>query len=99
MEKLTIITDNKPKHFKYGYEVPKKIMDDQFSHLDMKEDSDMFLKYRGYWYHISDFMNFNYAVDEGPFKSWHGIINDSFFSGLLIKVISSDSYIIGRYYC
>jgi len=96
---LEIITDHKWKQFKYGYEVPEKVMEDQFSHLseDNGDNSDGFLQYRGYWYHLSDFMN----IDKNSplLGTWHGYASDTFFSGILIEVSEDgETYRVGRYY-
>ena len=79
-----ILTDNKWKYFKYRYEVPQNVLDQDYDHLD--EDSlDGFIKYRRNWYHISDFMLPMSQFDK-EFKEWHAYLSDSFFSGILIRV-------------
>jgi hypothetical protein len=94
---ITFISDCKEKLFLYRHEVPEKVLKDQFSHLDDIE-SDTFLKYRGYYYHISDFM---LVAAESKLQPWEGYISDSFFSGVLIRLpeYKTETYIIGRYYC
>jgi|CXWL01.1.fsa_nt_gi hypothetical protein len=88
---MNIITNNKQRHFKYGYEVPKSVMADQFDHLSEDERHDGFIYYRRYWYHISDFLRSNHP--ELIAKGYHGIHTDSFFSGVAIKVSSDgESY-------
>lgn len=96
---MEILTDHKAKHFKYRYEVPEKVLADQFAHLDEEDGLDQFIKYRRDWYHLTDFLRFIYAVDEGDFKGWDGYINHTAFSGVLIKIVDSETYIIGRYAC
>ena len=93
---MELKTDHKWKQFKYGYEVPEKIMADQFDYLDEDSSTDGFFQYRGYWYHTSDFMR----VDKNsPFPgAWHGYHSDSFFSGVLIELSSDgESYRVGAY--
>jgi hypothetical protein len=79
MSELVIYTDNKWKNFKYGYEVPKKVLKSQFDYLKDGEELDGFFKYRNYWYHLSDFMT-------TTIPKWDGAAGDSYFSGVLIKV-------------
>jgi hypothetical protein len=94
---LEIITDHKWKQFKYGYEVPAKVMADQFSHMDKETQDAGFLQYRGYWYHLSDFMRINKNAPFG--RKWNGYLSDTFFSGILIEVSEDgETYRVGRYY-
>ncbi len=79
---MKIITDHKMKQFKYGYEVPKRVLVDQFSHLDDAETQDRFLCYRKRWYHTSDFLRID---NNSPLIGWDGYLSDSFFSGVVIK--------------
>ena len=89
MEK--IITDNKWKNFKYGNEVPKSVLKDQFLHLSDSENVDElewmdgFINYRKNWYHTSDFM-VTEAGGELAKKGFNGIHGDSFFSGVAIQI-------------
>lgn len=64
MEKA--ITNYHERQFIYGYDVPDNIIVDNFDHLTDDELSDHFLKYKGIYYHISDFMR----SDD---SKWHGV--------------------------
>jgi hypothetical protein len=80
---LKIITDNKWKNLKYGYEVPARVLSSDFSHLEDGENEDGFILYRRRWYHVSDFMR----CTPGIFPAnWSGYVGDSFFSGVLIEL-------------
>ena len=81
---LRLITDNRFKQFKYGNEVPKKVLIDQFEHLEDGEDSDGFFKYRGTWYHISDFLTASDKIKK--ITGFDGINTDSLFSAVLLSV-------------
>jgi hypothetical protein len=81
---LKLITDNRFKPFKYGNEVPKKVLKDQFDHLEDGEDQDGFFKYRGNWYHTSDFMVASDKMQKAT--GFDGINTDSIFSAILIKI-------------
>jgi len=106
---LKIVTDNKWKHFKYGHEVPRKIRTADFDWLtdDKGVSDDLFIHYRRRWYHLSEFMcSTKKAVptrlDErsiDPLAEWDGVMNDTFFSGVAIKVSSDgESYKICTFY-
>lgn len=89
---MDIVTDHKWKQLKYGHEVPKKVLED-FDWLDDAEIMDGFFKYRDRWYHISDFQR-----TSGDLKllGWDGIHQDSFFSGVVIKLSDdSEEYQVG----
>jgi len=84
----TLITDHKYKPFKYRNEVPKKVLKSEFDWLD-EDDFDGFINYRGWWYHVSQFMR------GGP-PGWHGFHADSAFSGVVIKLSDDgEEYMIG----
>jgi len=85
---LETTTDHKFKDFKYRYEVPQSVLDSQFDwtnkdYEDHGDYSDGFFCYRGYWYHLGDFM-----VDVPPSLdgNWQGWQADSFFSGVAIEL-------------
>jgi hypothetical protein len=75
---VTLHTDNKWKQFKYRYEVPKRVLNDQFDYLDDAVD-DGFFKYKNTWYHVSQFMG-------GGVPGWDGAAADGFFSGVVVKL-------------
>ena len=93
--KLEIITDNKWKNFKYGYEVPDSVLNDHFDYLSEDEKIDGFIQYRSIWYHISEFMR----IENNPaLNGWQGYSSDSFFSGVLINISDDgERYQIGTY--
>lgn len=72
-----------PQQFKYGYEVPKKVLEeyDWPSKVDKEYG---WLKHQGTWYHLSDFMRV--GIPSALADKWDGYISDSFFSGVLIKL-------------
>jgi hypothetical protein len=93
---LTIKTDHKWRDLVYRFDVPAKVLADQFDYQDAEEILDGFFYYRGYWYHLDDFMAVN---GHGDLKDWDGYSCDSYFSGVLIKLSSDGEQIkIGTYF-
>ena len=96
---MKIYTNNHDRHLKYKDEVPQDIIDD-YDWLDEDEAFDGWIHYRDRWYHTSDFMRFGYGGGTVPdeFDGWHGYLNDSFFSGVIIKLSDcGESYNIGTF--
>ncbi|QFP93539.1 hypothetical protein [Edwardsiella phage vB_EtaM_ET-ABTNL-9] len=90
---MRIITNNQPRQLIYGYELTDKERQD-FDYLD-DIDNHNFVKYRGNIYDVNEFMRVN---SDDSLKGWDGYIGESYFSGVLIKVIDSDTAIMARYY-
>jgi len=94
-KKLTIITNNQERDFKYGDEVPKETLD-WYDWLDEDAKFDGWIQYKNHWYHTSDFMR----VPPGMtgFEGWDGYKGDSYFSGTLVKFADDgETYKIGTY--
>ncbi len=53
---VAITTNHHVHEFLYQWDVPNDVLNDQFEHLDSFEATTGFFKYRGWWYHVSDFM-------------------------------------------
>jgi len=84
-------TNNHWRYFVCRNEVPKDVLDDQFDHLDEDECFDNFFKYRGTWYHTSDFMRIE---DE----NWDGSHAHCAFSGVIIKLNKDgEQYKVGMF--
>lgn len=95
---LTITTNNQWRNFLYGYEVPEKVMKEQFDYLGGDANCDGFICYKGNYYHLCDFMRID---TNSPFdtKKWSGYVSDSFFSGILIKVSDDGEHYKIGWYC
>ena len=91
---LEIKTNHRWREFVYRSEVPPKVLKDQFSHLDDSDGLDGFFRYRGHWYHISDFIK----STGGALSSWDGYASDSFFSGVIMSLSKDgERYMVGTY--
>lgn len=80
---MEIITNYQNRHFLYGYEIPETVLNSDFDWLEDDEKTDGFMKYKGRFYHVSEFMR---IPENSPFPGgWHGYYSDSAFSGVLVS--------------
>jgi hypothetical protein len=90
-----ITTDHKWKQFKYGYEVPEKVLAEQFDWLEDDEKTDGFIRYRKYWYHVSEFLK---TPKDSNMTGWDGYSPDSAFSAVMLQVSNDgEEYKIGTF--
>jgi hypothetical protein len=106
---VTIKTNNQWRTFTYGYEIPV-MYSKEFNWMSLEEfENGLFVKVKvgkgskknNVWYYALN----EFSIVPGPsgsdsvFKGWDGYINETAFSGVLIKVSSDgERYKIGRYY-
>ena len=84
---MAITTNHHSRPFLSREEVPTKILNDQF---DWTSSENFFLRYKGVYYHISQFMRLP-PVPGG----WTGSCAESATTGVVIKVEGCESYKIG----
>ena len=60
--------------------------------------SPRFVQYKGWWYDVYDSQNVTRELGFDQFKGWHGIVSDSYFSGVLFKLCDDDTVVCGRYF-
>ena len=96
---LTIKTNNVPRDLLSTFELSSaqySKLREQFDWMDLDEfDSAMFFEYRGQVLALSDFMR-----TEGDLlaQGWQGILNETFFSGIVVKIVEScERIVVGRY--
>jgi hypothetical protein len=99
METLTVKTNNVPRDLISAFELPTAKYIELRAEFDYMEDADfesaMFFNYRGQVYALADFMR-----TEGDIlrDGWQGILNETFFSGVVVKIIEScERIVVGRY--
>jgi hypothetical protein len=99
MPTLTIKTNNVPRELISAFELSSaqySKLRAEFDWMDLDEfESAMFFEYRGQVYALADFMR-----TEGDIlrDGWQGILNETFFSGLVIKIVEScERIVVGRY--
>lgn len=84
---MEIITNYQNRHFLYGYEIPESVLNSDFDYLSEDERNDGFMKYKGRYYHVSEFMRTeSMDMENRLFPSpWQGYHSDSAFSGVLVS--------------
>ena len=99
MSTLTVKTNNVPRDLLSTFELSSaqySKLREQFDWMDLDEfDSAMFFEYRGQVLALSDFMR-----TEGDLlaQGWQGILNETFFSGIVVKIVEScERIVVGRY--
>ena len=89
MPPLRIKTNNVWRKFNHRWNVPKYAFETDL--YSINEDYGFF-KYRERWFHLSQFEEFKNKW------GWQGIINDSYYSGILIRLSSDgESYQIATF--
>ncbi len=86
---MNIITNNQWRNMLYGYELPESVKSD-FDYIDDIDSSD-FIKYRGVYYSVCDFMRLPEVGGPDFGEQWDGYASDSFFSGVLIQLSPEDN--------
>ena len=97
---VEVKTNGHQRQFICRYDVPDKILKDQFSHITEDDGFFCFLKYKGRWDHTKDFPRFGGYGQ--PFRDVHHAFGGSWdgyagtgLSGVLIKISDDqDTYSI-----
>ena len=95
---LLVISNYKPRNLIYGYQLTDNERKD-FDYITPEDfDTHDFLRYKGVVYDIGEFMRINSNSPFYPY--WHGQYNNSYFSGILIRIDPDDSdrVIVGTFY-
>ena len=109
MGELKIRTDHKPRPLRPLYDLPSKFWKD-FDYLDESDEGSFrFVQYKGVWYDTYDSQRVRVSRKDNfcdmvvnpdhPFASYHAVISDSFFSGVLFKFVGDDEVICATYTC
>lgn len=98
MSNITIKTNHQPRPCFPFNEVPKEIREKEFSYHRNPFYVGCFFKYKGHYYDASEFTHLDPMKGASPFNGWDGILNQGFFSGLLLKWGKNPDYVtIGEY--
>lgn len=94
---MKIITNNVPRTLIFGFDLTAKERK-EFDYLTDDEINDQsFFRYKGAVYHLGDIQRVERLPEDSPLNRWHGFAGDSFFSGIVIRLVNDDQIIIGRY--
>lgn len=94
---MKITTNNHWRSFVYRYDVPEKVLKDDFDYQDETVVCGFF-QYKGTWYHLDMFMRFGYPDSETIEGGWQGYLNDSISTGVVIQVSDcGDMYEVGYF--
>lgn len=93
---MEIRTNNIPRNLKYGYEMPEKFKADFYYIPEDEFDSHMFFEYKKQWYDLSEFVR---TENNSILKDWDACSSDSFFSGVVVRLITDDQVIVGQFFC
>jgi len=85
---MEIVSNNQWRQFVYRTEVPDSVLENDFDHLS-EETTDGFFKYKGMWFHLSDFLTF----PAGVHLPWKGYHNLTAFSSVVVRTSDEDSEI------
>lgn len=93
---MDIVTNNIPRNLIDAYQLSDKARE-EFDYLDWEkidngEDSATFFRYKGRLYELGEFV-----ITPKSLKPWDGMAGDSFFSGVLIRLVD-DQIIVGQYF-
>ncbi len=93
---MKITTNNIPRQLLPLTDLPKKAQED-FDYVENYDLSYRFVQYKGYWYDVYDSQCITRELGFDQFKGWHGIVSESYFSGILFRLVGDDEVIVGRY--
>lgn len=100
---MNIRTNNVPRQLLYLCDFNATDQDKIRKQYDWMEPEDLeynfgFFKYRNCYYHLQDFMRAS-GDATGDLCAWDGYSNDSFFSGVVIKLCDdNESVVVGTYF-
>ena len=95
---MQIITNNKPRPMLALADLPIKAQAD-FDYVLLSDSySPRFVQYKNEWYDVYDSQNIGRELGFDQFKGWHGIVSDSFFSGVLFRLCDDEQVVVGRYF-
>jgi hypothetical protein len=105
---MNIITNNHPRPLACILDLPAKVRAD-FDYVENYDLSYRFVQYRGTWYDVYDTQvirtvagaPMGHAVvvaEDSPLADWDGIVSETFFSGVLFRLVGNDEVIVGRYF-
>jgi hypothetical protein len=95
---VNIITNNKPRAMHAVADLPPKVQADFSYIMDDDRYSPRLVQYKGHWYDVYDSQSITRELGFDQFKGWDGIVSETFFSGVLFRLVGDDEVIVGRYF-
>lgn len=103
---MKITTNNRPRQLLPLTDLPKKAQED-FDYLNDPHEYRL-VQYKGHWYDVYDTQLIRTRPDHpvghalvvaeaSPLADWDSIVSESFFSGILFRLVGDDEVIVGRY--
>ena len=93
---LRIVTNHHLRPILHGFDIPPSVSA-EFDYLSPEDfPTHPFVAYRGNWYDLSDFMR---IPTDSLLADWDGVLSESCFSGVLIKLSPYDGFVkLARYF-
>ena len=99
IREIEVITNNVPRLLLDYDQLPENVAKDEFDYIE--DESGSFFKYKGNYYDLGDMMVIDHNRECLPdaFKGWDAYIGDSYFSGIVVKLVHGDPdyIIVGMY--
>jgi hypothetical protein len=104
---MKIITNNHPRPLAWLAELPGKVRAD-FDYVGDDFDA-RFVQYKGHWYDVHDTQAIRtvpgapmgwamVVAEDSPLADWDSIVSETFFSGVLFRLVGDDQVIVGQYF-
>jgi hypothetical protein len=99
---MNIITNNIPRQLLPLTDLPAEAQK-EFDYIENYDLSYRFVQYKGCWYDVYDTQVLEQSrLPPGPlFKlaagGWDSIVTETFFSGVVFRLVGDDEVIVGRY--
>lgn len=104
---MKIITNNHPRPLACLAELPAKVRAD-FDYVGDEFDA-RFVQYKGVWYDVYDTQAIRtvpgapmgwamVVAEDSPLASWDSVVSETFFSGVLFRLVGDDQVIVGSYF-
>jgi hypothetical protein len=106
---VNIITNNKPRQMACLAELPDNVRA-EFDYVNEDERyCPRFVRYLGCWYDVLDAQFITrearyptgwamVVAETSPLASWHMIVSETYFSGVVFRWGAEDTVIVGRYF-
>jgi hypothetical protein len=106
---MKIITNNHPRPLACLAELPAKVQTD-FDYVVKDGDyTARFVQYKGCWYDVYDTQAIRtvpgvpmgwamVVAEDSPLADWDSIVSETFFSGVLFRLVGDDQVVVGQYF-